>query len=56
MNDNNHSREDHFIAALSNEFIVQGGSASLVNPALAVKEHVVDSAAGNNAGQPTAVP
>lgn len=52
MKDDNHSREDHFISALSNEFIVQGGSASLVDPAHAVKEHVVDSAAGNNAGQP----
>ena len=52
MNDDNHSREDRFISALSQEFIVQGGSASLVDPAHAVKERVVDSAAGNNAGQP----
>lgn len=52
MQDDNHTREDRFIAALSKDFIVQGGSAGLVDPAHAVQEHVVDSAAGNNAGQP----
>ena len=47
------NRADRFVAALKTiGYGASEGSALLVDPANLVNYHVIDSAAGNNAGQP----
>ena len=47
------TRADKFVAALNSiGYAVNEGSARLIDPAYYVKQQVIDSAAGNNAGQP----